>query len=261
MSVIDCSCENDILDTNKKVYGLVYQMTNTQTGMMYVGQTVSHRKNKDKYRPFGIQGRFKDHISEAINNTKRKQCSYLNNAIRKHGQEVFSVELLETCMVSALNEREQHYIQEKDTLFPKGYNLTKGGKTFYETTALDKTTLQEPKKRGGCVSRSEETRDKMSKRAKELITNEFCLGRSTNAKTQHNQGKFNRFKDCTIDPAKIDTYIHKKGKVMIVTIDGQKASFASKHETIEQLKDRAKAFVSSLCDATLSNCGESVKHE
>ena len=261
MSVIDCSCENDILETNEKIYGLIYQMTNTQTGMMYVGQTVSHRKNKDKYRPFGIQGRFKDHISEAINNTKRKQCSYLNNAIRKHGEDVFKVELLETCVVSALNIREQHHIQHKQTMFPKGYNLTKGGKTFYEQTALDITTLQEPKKRGGCVSRSVETRDKMSKRLKELVNNEFCLERSTKAKTQHNQGKLDRFKDCTIDLTKIDTYIYKKGKAMIVTIDGKKASFASKHETIEQLTKRAKAFVSSLCDATLSNCGESVKHE
>ena len=261
MSDIDCSCENEILETNEKIYGLIYQMTNTETNMMYVGQTLSHRKNKDKYRPFGIQGRFKDHVSEAINNTKRKQCSYLNNAIRKHGQDVFIVELLETCPVSTLNEREQHYIQDKQTMFPKGYNLTKGGKTFYEHTALEANTLQEPKKRGGCVSRSDETRDKMSKRAKELITNEFCLGRSTNAKTQHNQGKFDRFKDCSVDMTKINTYIRKKGNVINVIIDGKKASFASKHETIEQLKDRARAFIQTLHDATLSNSGESVKHE
>ena len=255
MSEINCSCENEILETNEKIYGLIYQMTNTQTNMMYVGQTLSHRKNKDKYRPFGIQGRFKDHISEAINNTKRKQCSYLNNAIRKHGQDVFIVELLETCPVSALNEREQHHIQDKQTMFPKGYNLTKGGKTFYEHTALDPDTLQEPKKRGGCLSRSDETRDKMSKRAKELITYEFCLGRSTNAKTQHSQGKLDRFKDCSIDLTKIETYLRKKGNKIAVMIDGKKAEFASKHETIEQMKDRARAFIQTLMTQRYQTAG------
>ena len=39
---------------------------------IYVGQAVTHRLNKNKYRYFGYEGRFKDHISEAINNTKKK---------------------------------------------------------------------------------------------------------------------------------------------------------------------------------------------
>lgn len=39
-------------------------------------------------------GRFYDHISEAINNTKNKQCMYLNNAIRKYGKDNFTCKLL-----------------------------------------------------------------------------------------------------------------------------------------------------------------------
>ena len=72
-SDVDVSCETQILTDKTKVYGLIYQITNTENNMKYVGQTVSHRKNKDRYRPFGILGRFKDHVSEAINNTKKKQ--------------------------------------------------------------------------------------------------------------------------------------------------------------------------------------------
>jgi hypothetical protein len=260
-SNVDISCEQTILETNEKVYGLIYEITNTTTNMIYVGQTLSHRKNKDKYRPFGILGRFNDHVSEAVNNTKRKQCSYLNNAIRKHGTDVFKVQLLETCVVSALNECEQHYIKERDSMYPKGYNLTKGGKTLYEHTFLDHSLLQEPKTRGGSTARSDATKEKMSQRQKELINDEFCLERSAHAKDQHHIGKIERFKDCKIDLTKIDTYIRKKGNKIVVTIDGKKAEFASKHESTEQLKERAKAFVIALSDATLSNCGKSVKHE
>jgi len=72
---VDASCDDALLDTNDKVYGLLYEMTNSVTGMNYVGQTLSHRKNKGKYRPFGIVGRFNDHLSEATNNTKACQCS------------------------------------------------------------------------------------------------------------------------------------------------------------------------------------------
>ena len=65
---------NDILelsDKNKR-FGLIYCITNEVNNKQYIGQTVSHRKNKGKYRPFGIDGRLNDHISEAICNTKKK---------------------------------------------------------------------------------------------------------------------------------------------------------------------------------------------
>lgn len=107
MQSIDTSCETALLDTSEKVYGIIYEMTNVSNGMKYVGQTVSHRLNRGKYRPFGMMGRFNDHVSEAINNTKKKQCSFLNNAIRKYGRESFTVELVELCVIPALNDREQ----------------------------------------------------------------------------------------------------------------------------------------------------------
>ena len=124
---IDKTCENEILplESRSKIFGLIYIIKNTETGLNYVGQTVSHRKNRGKYRPFGILGRFKDHVSEAINNTKRKQCSYLNNAIRKYGSTSFQVELLEVCALECLNLREQHYIATLDTLFQKVIILQK----------------------------------------------------------------------------------------------------------------------------------------
>jgi group I intron endonuclease len=245
-SGVNVSCETDILEIRDKVFGSIYEITNIITGMRYVGQAVSHRKNKGKYRPFGILGRFKDHISEANNNTKKKQCSYLNNAIRKHGQDAFKVELLENCELSALDNREQHFITERNTMFPNGYNLTKGGKTAYVSTLLERTPLEEPKKRGGCTSRSAETREKMSNWQKAAIDDEYRLGRSASAKDQHYRGKLERFKNCIVDVAKTESYIRKKGTKIIVIINAIRADFASKHETIEQLKERARAFITDL---------------
>ena len=125
---------NEILDDDSKVIGHIYLITNTQTNKKYVGQTVSHRKNRNKYRPFGFEGRFKDHISEALCNTKKKQCNYLNNSIRQYGKEAFKVELITECSKSELDTMEEMYIKEYNTLYPNGYNLTIGGKVFKDKT-------------------------------------------------------------------------------------------------------------------------------
>jgi group I intron endonuclease len=243
---VDAPCDDALLDTNDKVYGLLYEMTNSVTGMNYVGQTLSHRKNKGKYRPFGIVGRFNDHLSEATNNTKACQCSFLNNAIRKYGKEAFSVTLLERCPVRLLDEREQFYIQHRNTVFPTGYNLTKGGKTGSYRTEHERVPLEERKKRGGCTSRSEETRAKMSKRMETRVTEAFCAERSSCAREQHNAKKMDRFKNCVVELDKLDSYIRKKGKDIVVTIGDQSASFSGKHETVDQLKERAKSFIEAL---------------
>ena len=50
-------------------------------------------------------------LVKAINNTKKKQCMYPNNAIRKYGKDNFEVMLLEKCKVDELNEREIYYIK------------------------------------------------------------------------------------------------------------------------------------------------------
>lgn len=85
---------NQRLDDIDHVTGEIYIMTNQKNGKQYVGQVRSHRLNCAYYKPFGYKRRLADHTSEAMCNTKKKQCGYLNNAIRKHGPENFTVELL-----------------------------------------------------------------------------------------------------------------------------------------------------------------------
>tara|TARA_Y100000389_G_scaffold195348_1_gene226653 strand:+ start:140 stop:499 length:360 start_codon:yes stop_codon:yes gene_type:complete len=101
---------NSILNTNENVVGEIYIIKNYINNMVYVGKTLSHRKNKKKYRPFGYIGRFKEHISEALCNTKKNQCNYLNNAIRKYSENTFVVELIIRCAVNELDNFEKLYI-------------------------------------------------------------------------------------------------------------------------------------------------------
>ena len=113
-----------------KVVGQIYKIINLIDNKLYIGQTRSHRLNRGKYRPFGFIGRFKDHISEATHTSKRTICSYLNNAFLKYGVENFNCELILTCNIDELDFYEVKYINELNTKFPNGYNLTNGGQKW-----------------------------------------------------------------------------------------------------------------------------------
>jgi len=121
--------ENKILDNQTDRYCEIYKITNITNGKIYVGQCVSHILNHKKYRPYGLNGRFKCHISEAFS-TKKNQSHYLNNAIRKYGASGFTVELIEYCEIENADEREVFYIKELNSLYPNGYNLKNGGYSF-----------------------------------------------------------------------------------------------------------------------------------
>ena len=120
---------NQILDDPTKRYCEIYKILNHTTGKIYVGQSVSHILNHKRYRPYGHEGRFRCHISEAFS-TKKNQSHYLNNAIRKYGVTNFVVEIIECCEISNSDERETYYIKELNSLFPNGYNLKNGGSVF-----------------------------------------------------------------------------------------------------------------------------------
>lgn len=92
----------------------VYLIKNSENDKMYVGVTTK-----------GYEHRFSNHKYQS---RKNGRCSALYAAMRKHGDEKFSVELLEVChSFEHMNERERHWIKELDTMSPNGYNLTDGG--------------------------------------------------------------------------------------------------------------------------------------
>ena len=83
------------------------------------------------------------------------------------------------------------------------------------------------------------------------------------AQVQHSKQKIERFRDVVIDLNNLDQYIsskHINGHLAaIVKVDGKKASFVGKYETLENLKERAKEFLIEISKtfATSSNCSGS----
>jgi hypothetical protein len=118
-----------ILTDESKRYVEIYKIINLINNKCYIGQTVSHVLNHKKYRLYGMNARFKAHISES-KSEKKCQCFYLNNSIKKYKSENFKVELIEICSLENADERETFNIMKYNTIYPNGYNLKIGGNVF-----------------------------------------------------------------------------------------------------------------------------------
>jgi group I intron endonuclease len=253
MSAISVEDENakKILDDFALVRTVIYCIEHTESGKKYVGQTRTHRENHGRYRPFGAEARFKHHVSEAICNTKHKTGHLLGVDIRAYGKDAFTLRTLEVCDKELADEREIYWIAALNTVYPHGYNISSGGHNNPLKLGMkpipNPTPLSAPGKHGGSTPRSEETRAKMSKSAKEaLSTAEARAIRAINAKSQHAAAKASRFAGIHIDPSKLDDYIFVQKKGVIVRVGGQEARFTSKTETQEVMLARAKEFLQTL---------------
>lgn len=211
-----------ILDNPADRYCEIYKITNISNGKLYVGQAVSHILNHKRYRPYGHQGRFRCHISEAFS-TKKNQSHYLNNAIRKYGVDDFEVELLEYCELDKSDERETYYIKECNSLYPNGYNLKNGGTVFTHT-------------------------DESKKRVSNGVTNYY------------KDKKFERFKNIEKIDDDFEKYIKPLKKYneqygWYVYIDRCKADFGGSHIPLDESKQNAIEFIKLLKNrlATHSN--------
>jgi group I intron endonuclease len=91
---------------------LVYKITNTVNGRIYIGVTTR-----------SIDARFKAHVY------RRNSKTALARAIKKHGREVFRIEVIETCKTcEQMYDREVFWIAHFRSNDPAvGYNLTAGG--------------------------------------------------------------------------------------------------------------------------------------
>jgi hypothetical protein len=189
----------EIYDTIDKVKGHIYKITCKENDKIYIGQTYSHIKNHGKYRPAGYLKRFASHISEAITNTKKKQCTYLNNAIRKYGKDSFSCELIKTCELSEMDNYEKDYIVKYNSLFPTGYNLTHGGKgAMYVAKVIniddDENKVKEPYKH------SAETKEKIKQRLSTIFSSdEKRKAKSESCHEQHLKARLEKYKNIKLD--------------------------------------------------------------
>lgn len=90
------------------MYRVIYKITNKINGKSYVGKTTT-----------SLNQRMASH---------RCADTVIGKAIRKHGWENFSVEVLEECDTKEeFNEREIFWIAALNCKTPKGYNRSDGG--------------------------------------------------------------------------------------------------------------------------------------
>ena len=106
----DLTIEDDLVSPTH----VIYKITNSLNGKAYIGYT---SKTADQ--------RLIEHLHEAQDNVKYN--SHFKRAIRKHGNHVWSVEVIDWVMnVLEAKTKEQQWIDILDTV-KNGYNSTRGG--------------------------------------------------------------------------------------------------------------------------------------
>jgi group I intron endonuclease len=194
--------------------------------------------------------RFSSHVSEAVNNTKKKQCTYLNNAIRKYGEENFSCELLQECERSELDKLEKEYITKYNSLFPNGYNLTEGGKGALYVSVIENNKLS---KKTEEYKHSEETKAKIKERLSTIMSSdERKIKKSMEAKQQHLQNRLDKYKNILLkdDLTKYIRPVIKKGTETVykyeVNINGIVTQFYDGKSSTNELYNNALDFLRKL---------------
>jgi len=115
---------NEIEPGDKYNMAEIYKITSKTSGKSYIGQAMKYVSGCTKW---GSIKRWKSHVYEALNSSK-DHCTYLNNAIRKYGENDFVIEIVaDNVPIEKINEKEIECIQKYNTLIPNGYNLKPGG--------------------------------------------------------------------------------------------------------------------------------------
>jgi len=130
----------------EKEFNFVYISTNLITNKQYVGS----------------------HATNNINDGYLGSGRYFLKTIKKYGYENFKRETLKICpTILSARELEGYYINENNTLYPNGYNISpKGGIGFKGAFLAESTKKKISKANTGKIC-TQETKEKISKGAKE----------------------------------------------------------------------------------------------
>lgn len=126
---------------------IIYLITNTITGMQYVGQTVDTLDARFMQHKYSAK-QYKRYLEHPDKYAYKGTCTYLYRAMNSYGDDNFRIDLIVECESDELDELEVYFISEYNTLAPSGYNLTTGG---------------------GHFQHCEETKKLMSKRVREVM--------------------------------------------------------------------------------------------
>lgn len=93
----------------------IYMYKNKINGKIYIGQSIN------------LEQRDAQHRRRAFQENSSEYNSPLSRAARKYGWNNFDYLILKECSTKELNEYEQYYIKQYNSLVPYGYNVAKGG--------------------------------------------------------------------------------------------------------------------------------------
>ena len=110
--------------------GVIYQIICTATNKKYIGQATKYKYKNEKPYNYGASGRWSDHVA-----TSKTRNTPLCKAIKQYGKEQFTIEVLEETMLENLDEREAHYIAERNTIYPEGYNVASHSRNRHRDTS------------------------------------------------------------------------------------------------------------------------------
>lgn len=108
----------------------IYKISLKGCDKLYIGLTKNFEQRKSK------------HIRSLKEN--KHYNIYLQRAFIKYGDDSFSIEIIEECKESELNEKEQYYIKKFNS-FNSGFNLTSGGERFLLSNDVKKRISEKHK--------------------------------------------------------------------------------------------------------------------
>lgn len=178
--------------------GIIYRYV-FDDGMMYVGQTT-----------YPVEKRHKEHL--------RGTVQYVDRKLKQHE---YKLEVLCEAPAEELDRLEIEYIKQFDCIFPKGCNLSGGGKTMVMTPEIkekiSKSNMGKPK--------SQKARENMSKA--KMGKEPWNKGIKTNVEPWNKGKRVYRLADGT-------TGVHDEGEEHIfVMTEAQKKHLKDLHESMK----------------------------
>lgn len=108
--------------------GQIYKITNKINNKVYIGQTTKYKRINGEIKHADYLYRYNCHKKCAFGETVHKNAApKLYAAMRKYGEDNFSVELIEEVEYEIVDEREIYWIDHYDAV-EEGYNVAYGGK-------------------------------------------------------------------------------------------------------------------------------------
>lgn len=202
------------------VKGIIY-CASAPNNKKYLGRTIQSLSKRRYYHHY---------------NARTGSNLYFHRAIKKYGEENIKWDILEEIedidkktLIDKLNEREIYLIKNLDTLYPLGYNLSKGGGNYGN-------------KRGHIQSK--ETREKRRK---------SMLGKNTGPKSEETKRKMSESKIGSVPWNKGVSWNEEAKEKMSRSHKGKKLSVETKKKMSQFQRGRAKS------EAECKNIAESKK--